>query len=102
MMVFMGGAPLGAPIAGWITDVDGVRAGLVVGGAIAATAAVAIGLVLARVGPAAVGGLERRASANALRAAGAAGRAAGDRRNRRGSRLPVPANLRLAYQESQE
>ncbi|GAA2654874.1 hypothetical protein GCM10010307_67440 [Streptomyces vastus] len=24
------------------------------------------------------------------------------RRNRRGSRLPVPANLRLAYQESQE
>ncbi|MFC8347688.1 MFS transporter [Streptomyces sp. NPDC057280] len=50
MMVFMGGAPLGAPIAGWITDAYGVRAGLAVGGAIAAGAAVVIGLVLARVG----------------------------------------------------
>ncbi|MEV0172846.1 MFS transporter [Streptomyces sp. NPDC050803] len=50
MMVFMGGAPLGAPIAGWITDAYGVRAGLAAGGAIAAAAAVVIGLVLARVG----------------------------------------------------
>jgi len=50
MMVFMGGAPLGAPIAGWITDAYGVRAGLAVGGAIAAGAAAVIGLVLARVG----------------------------------------------------
>ncbi|MFG2791547.1 MFS transporter [Streptomyces sp. NPDC048419] len=50
MMVFMGGTPIGAPIAGWITDAYGVRAGLAVGGAIAAAAAIAIGLVLARVG----------------------------------------------------
>ena len=50
MMVFMGGSPIGAPIAGWITDVYGVRAGLAVGGTIAAAAAVVIGLVLARVG----------------------------------------------------
>lgn len=50
MMVFMGGAPLGAPIAGWITDAYGVRAGLAAGGAIAALAAIVIGLVLARVG----------------------------------------------------
>ncbi|WP_405871685.1 MULTISPECIES: MFS transporter [unclassified Streptomyces] len=50
MMVFMGGSPIGAPIAGWITDVYGVRAGLAVGGAIAAAAAIVIGLVLARVG----------------------------------------------------
>ncbi|MFG2956121.1 MFS transporter [Streptomyces sp. NPDC048291] len=50
MMVFMGGSPIGAPIAGWITDTYGVRAGLAVGGAIAAAAAVVIGLVLARVG----------------------------------------------------
>ncbi|MFF4901013.1 MFS transporter [Streptomyces sp. NPDC001068] len=50
MMVFMGGSPIGAPIAGWITDSYGVRAGLAVGGAIAAAAAVVIGLVLARVG----------------------------------------------------
>jgi len=50
MMVFMGGSPIGAPIAGWITDAYGVRAGLAVGGAIAAAAALVIGLVLARVG----------------------------------------------------
>ncbi len=50
MMVFMGGSPIGAPIAGWITDAYGVRAGLAVGGTIAAAAAVVIGLVLARVG----------------------------------------------------
>ncbi|MFJ8107421.1 MFS transporter [Streptomyces sp. NPDC096132] len=50
MMVFLGGSPVGAPIAGWITDAYGVRAGLAVGGAIAAGAAVTIGLILARVG----------------------------------------------------
>ncbi|MET9907221.1 MFS transporter [Streptomyces sp. NPDC006476] len=50
MMVFMGGTPIGAPIAGWITDTYGVRAGLAVGGAIAAGAALVVGLVLARVG----------------------------------------------------
>ncbi|MEU6259996.1 MFS transporter [Streptomyces sp. NPDC047043] len=50
MMVFLGGSPVGAPIAGWITDAYGVRAGLAVGGTIAAAAAVTIGLILARVG----------------------------------------------------
>ncbi|MFR9800191.1 MFS transporter [Streptomyces sp. MS06] len=50
MMVFMGGTPVGAPIAGWITDTYGVRAGLAVGGAISAAAAVLIALVLARLG----------------------------------------------------
>ncbi|QNP75912.1 MFS transporter [Streptomyces roseirectus] len=50
MMVFLGGSPVGAPIAGWITDAYGVRAGLAVGGAIALLAAVTIGLVLTRVG----------------------------------------------------
>jgi MFS family permease len=50
MMVFLGGSPVGAPIAGWITDVYGVRAGLAVGGAISAAAAVTIGLLLARAG----------------------------------------------------
>lgn len=50
MMVFLGGSPVGAPIAGWITDAYGVRAGLAVGGAISAAAAVTVGLVLARVG----------------------------------------------------
>ncbi|MFJ4485235.1 MFS transporter [Streptomyces longwoodensis] len=50
MMVFLGGSPVGAPIAGWITDAYGVRAGLAVGGAVSAAAAVTVGLVLARVG----------------------------------------------------
>ncbi|MDO0934060.1 MFS transporter [Streptomyces sp. DG2A-72] len=50
MMVFLGGSPVGAPIVGWITDTYGARVGLAVGGAIAATAAVVIGLILARVG----------------------------------------------------
>lgn len=50
MMVFLGGSPVGAPIAGWITDKYGVRAGLAVGGAIALLAAVVIGLILTRVG----------------------------------------------------
>ncbi|WP_435612204.1 MFS transporter [Streptomyces sp. bgisy159] len=50
MMVFLGGSPVGAPIAGWITDAYGVRAGLAAGGAVSAAAAVTIALVLARVG----------------------------------------------------
>ncbi|WP_329218424.1 MFS transporter [Streptomyces sp. NBC_01485] len=50
MMVFLGGSPVGAPIAGWITDAYGVRAGIAVGGAVAAVAALTVGLVLARVG----------------------------------------------------
>ncbi|MDN0194130.1 MFS transporter [Streptomyces sp. S.PNR 29] len=50
MMVFLGGSPVGAPIVGWVTDVYGARVGLAAGGAVAATAAVVIGLVLARVG----------------------------------------------------
>ncbi|MFC9955713.1 hypothetical protein ACFVIN_35785, partial [Streptomyces prasinus] len=50
MMVFLGGAPVGAPIVGWITDTYGARVGLATGGAVAALAATVIGLVLARVG----------------------------------------------------
>ncbi|MFF0107711.1 MFS transporter [Streptomyces hirsutus] len=50
MMVFLGGAPVGAPIVGWITDTYGARVGLATGGAVAALAAAVIGLILARVG----------------------------------------------------
>lgn len=50
MMVFMGGSPLGAPIVGWITDAYGPRVGFAVGGLVALSAAVTIGLILARVG----------------------------------------------------
>ncbi|MFD4346895.1 MFS transporter [Streptomyces coelicoflavus] len=50
MMVFLGGSPIGAPIVGWVTDTYGARAGFAAGGAVAASAALVIGLVLARVG----------------------------------------------------
>ncbi|MFD4989830.1 MFS transporter [Streptomyces sp. NPDC058374] len=50
MMVFTGGTPLGAPLLGWITDEYGARTGFAVGGAISLLAAVAVGLILARVG----------------------------------------------------
>ncbi|MDO0927183.1 MFS transporter [Streptomyces sp. TG1A-8] len=50
MMVFTGGTPLGAPVVGWITDTYGARVSFASGGLIAAAAAGAIGLVLARIG----------------------------------------------------
>ncbi|WP_172638884.1 MFS transporter [Streptomyces tailanensis] len=48
MMVFLGGTPLGAPIAGWVTDAYGPRAGFVAGGVVATAAAITVGLVLVR------------------------------------------------------
>ncbi|MBA2947181.1 MFS transporter [Streptomyces himalayensis] len=50
MMVFMGGTPLGAPVVGWVTDTYGARVGFAAGGLVSAAAAVAVGLILARVG----------------------------------------------------
>ena len=50
MMVFLGGTPLGAPIAGWVTDAYGPRAGFVAGGVVSTVAAVTVGLVLVRAG----------------------------------------------------
>ncbi|MBT2364743.1 MFS transporter [Streptomyces sp. ISL-10] len=50
MMVFTGGTPLGAPLVGWITDAYGPRVGFAAGGAVATLAAVAVGVMLARVG----------------------------------------------------
>ncbi|MFB9593956.1 MFS transporter [Streptomyces racemochromogenes] len=50
MMVFTGGTPVGAPLVGWITDTYGARLGMAAGGLISLAAAVAVGLVLSRVG----------------------------------------------------
>ncbi|WP_329386237.1 MFS transporter [Streptomyces sp. NBC_01716] len=50
MMVFTGGTPLGAPLVGWITDTYGPRVGFAAGGAVAALAAVGVGVMLARAG----------------------------------------------------
>jgi MFS family permease len=47
MLVFLGGAPFGSPLVGWVAEVFGPRMSLVAGGAISAAAAAVIGLVLA-------------------------------------------------------
>jgi MFS family permease len=48
MLVFLGGAPLGSPLVGWVAEEFGPRMSLVAGGLISVTATVAIGLLLAR------------------------------------------------------
>ncbi|MFV2195069.1 MFS transporter [Nocardiopsis sp. LOL_012] len=50
MMVLLGGAPLGAPVVGWITDTYGARTGLAAAGAVAAVTATMTGLLLVRAG----------------------------------------------------
>ncbi|MEU5639026.1 MFS transporter [Streptomyces milbemycinicus] len=50
MMVFVGGTPLGGPLVGWLTDTYGARVGFAAGGLVSAAAAVAVGLILVRVG----------------------------------------------------
>ncbi|MFI5593893.1 MFS transporter [Amycolatopsis sp. NPDC051758] len=50
MMVLLGGAPVGAPLIGWITDTYGPRTGLATAGAMATGTAAVTGLVLARAG----------------------------------------------------
>jgi len=48
MMVFTGGTPLGGPLFGWLADQYGVRISFAIGGLVCATAAVGVGLMLAR------------------------------------------------------
>lgn len=50
MLVFLGGNPIGAPMVGWMAHEWGPRSPLYIGGSIAALAAVACGIVLARRG----------------------------------------------------
>lgn len=50
MMVLLGGAPLGAPLVGWMTDTYGARVGLAASGAMAAVTAVSTGILLMRAG----------------------------------------------------
>ncbi len=47
LLVFLGGAPLGSPLAGWAGQAFGPRISLIAGGAISAAAAVAVALMLA-------------------------------------------------------
>ncbi len=48
MLVFLGGAPLGAPLAGWLAEEFGPRMSLISGGVISAAATAVIGILLVR------------------------------------------------------
>jgi MFS family permease len=48
LLVFLGGAPLGATLAGWLAEVFGPRISTIAGGGIAALSAVVIAAILAR------------------------------------------------------
>jgi MFS family permease len=50
MLVFLGGTPIGSPLAGWVAEVFGPRMVLILGGLISLAATVAVGLALARRG----------------------------------------------------
>jgi MFS family permease len=48
MLVFLGGAPLGAPLAGWVAQEFGPRMSLIAGGAISVLSVAVVGALLAR------------------------------------------------------
>ncbi len=48
MLVFLGGAPLGSPLAGWLAEEFGPRMSLISGGVISAVATAAVGILLVR------------------------------------------------------
>jgi len=48
MLVFLGGTPIGSPLAGWAAQQFGPRIALISGGVISVAATVAVGLLLAR------------------------------------------------------
>lgn len=48
MLVFLGGAPLGAPLTGWLAQEIGTRVAMASGGVVSVFAAVAVGLAVAR------------------------------------------------------
>ncbi|HEY6480087.1 MAG TPA: MFS transporter [Streptosporangiaceae bacterium] len=50
MLVFLGGTPIGSPLAGWVAEAFGPRMVLLSGGLISLAATVAVGLALARRG----------------------------------------------------
>jgi MFS family permease len=48
LLMFLGGAPIGSPLAGWVAQQFGPRLSLIAGGVISAAAAAAVALLLAR------------------------------------------------------
>ena len=49
MLVFLGGAPIGSPLIGWVAEQFGPRMSLISGGVISAIAAIAVAIMLIRV-----------------------------------------------------
>jgi len=48
MLVFLGGAPAGAPLTGWVAEHFGTRFSLIAGAAISVAATIAVGVLAAR------------------------------------------------------
>jgi MFS family permease len=48
MLVFLGGAPLGSPLVGWVAETFGARMSVIAGGVISAAATLVLGSMLAR------------------------------------------------------
>jgi MFS family permease len=48
MMIFLGGAPIGSPLAGWIAEEFGARMSVISGGVISLVATIAVACLLAR------------------------------------------------------
>jgi MFS family permease len=48
MLVFLGGTPLGSPLAGWIAEAFGPRMSMITGGLISVAATAVIAVMLAR------------------------------------------------------
>jgi MFS family permease len=48
MLVFLGGTPLGSPLAGWVAEVYGARMAIIAGGVISVVATVVMTFLLAR------------------------------------------------------
>jgi MFS family permease len=61
MLVFLGGTPIGSPLAGWVAEVAGTRVSLIAGGVISMLATVAVTALLARKGLVRVGSYARSA-----------------------------------------
>jgi MFS family permease len=59
-VVFLGSTPIGGPIVGWLSEVAGARAGLVLAGVAALAAAAGGAVAFARRRPAPLAGLDRR------------------------------------------
>ena len=48
MLVFLGGTPLGSPLAGWVAEAFGARMSMIAGGVISVVATIVMTLLLAR------------------------------------------------------